>query len=206
MIRTGARSRRRGRTSRQSAGRRCAPRRYRRAPALHEGRLPSKPRLPIAAGGRSRRGGAGGLNRSGTSARCALFRRRWCSVSPARRRAGELGRELSDYVFYVWLPDYENIFAALSRIHSRPHETQEVPETRGTKRYIRLPGSGQMISFGGWRKMAPWPGIKTVRDLALQFELWCEDRGREVPKSTQLRAYVTGVLKALRAPPHEPSK
>jgi hypothetical protein len=117
----------------------------------------------------------------------------------------ELGREVSDYVFYASLPDYEKIFGPMDANQSAAAPVQEMPETRGRKAAYSYPQIGNDLVRWLAQNDAV-AGNKSVRNVAYQFELWCEKRGRIVPTSSQLRAYVTGVLNVLRAPPRDPSK
>jgi hypothetical protein len=113
--------------------------------------------------------------------------------------------ELADTVFFVWWPVYKNIFGNPGEISSAPTQMQEAPETRGRKATYSYPDVGNILVKWLAQNDAV-AGKKSARDVAIQFEQWCGDRGRKVPGSTQLRAYVRAVLKVLRAPPPEPSK
>jgi hypothetical protein len=113
--------------------------------------------------------------------------------------------ELHDCAFFVWLPDYKNIFGNPHAKSSPPEQVQEVPETRSRTAEYDYPKLGDELALWLGRNRAV-AGLKSFRQLAFEFEVECETRGRKAPGSTQLRAYVTNVVKALRTPPKSPKR
>ena len=109
----------------------------------------------------------------------------------------KLGARPPGQWFYVWLPDYKNIFGDSHAISSPPAQTQEVPEKRGRKASHDWPKIGFEL-VRRVEKMGRAAGNKSTNSWATELERWHEGRNQKAPANSDLREYIDDVLRALR--------
>ena len=170
--------------------------------ALHEGRLPFK-LIRLAPAGEKPKAELGDPL-FWNERRVGSFPEGMDVVFRQPQTVGKL-TELADTAVFVWWPVYKNIFAAPSTVSQLDAKIEEVPKTRDrepTYDYRKL-GDRLAVWLGRNNAVA---GLKGVRKLAEEFEVECDKRSWEVPGHTQLRAYLTNVIGALRTPPKSPKR
>jgi len=107
----------------------------------------------------------------------------------------KLGSQPPGQFFFVWLPDYENIFGDRHAISSSPAQTQEVPEKRGRKAsHPWLEIGFELISRV--RKKGGVAGNKSTNEWAEEIAQWCEDHYQKAPVYSDLREFVDDVFRA----------
>jgi hypothetical protein len=99
--------------------------------------------------------------------------------------------------FFVWLPDYENIFGGPRASLPPSAQTQEVPKKRGRK--ASYPWAE--IGFELVRRAAKMGAVarnKSTNSWAKDLWQWCDDNNKKAPNDGELRKFVDEVFRALR--------
>jgi hypothetical protein len=109
----------------------------------------------------------------------------------------KLGKPPRYHWFYVWLPDYKNIFGDLPAKSSSFAQLQEVPEKRGRKASHAWPEIGVELVRRVVKK-GKSAGNKSTNSWARELAQWCEDRYQKAPADSDLRDFIDNVLRALR--------
>jgi hypothetical protein len=125
----------------------------------------------------------------------------WGYGGPPRLRMVVVSRKLVSAPrgcrFFVWLPDYKNIFGDLEPKSQSAEQALERPEKRGRK--ATLPWT--KIGFELVRraeKMGAAAGNKSTNSWATDLDQWCDDRNLKAPPNSELRVFIDEVLRALR--------
>jgi hypothetical protein len=124
----------------------------------------------------------------------------WGHGGPAQARLCVFSRPLDARPpgcwFFVWLPDYKNIFGDSHANSSPSEQMQKVPKTRGAKPKHPWPQIGFKL-VRRLQELGPVAGNKSTNSLAEELEEWCENKYRKAPSSSELRAFVDDVRHAL---------
>jgi hypothetical protein len=95
------------------------------------------------------------------------------------------GRELSDFVFYVWGPDCKNIFDPSVTPAAPNPQAQEVPGERGRKPFPERT-TLTVIAFALAERRKQGEPEKTQADVGRELLDWCVRNKKKVPKPTTL--------------------
>lgn len=109
----------------------------------------------------------------------------------------KLGKRPPGQWFFVWLPDYKNIFGDLYENSPPPAPMQEVPEKRGRKASHPWPEIGLELAQRVVKK-GKSAGNKSVNRLAVELWHWCQQQYGKAPADSDLREFITELLRALR--------
>jgi hypothetical protein len=134
----------------------------------------------------------------------------WVRAAPSRRSlqdffqpggmavsSHQLGKRPPGHWFYVWLPDYKNIFGDPHAKSLSFAQMQEVPEKRGRKFEHPWPEIGFELVRRAAKK-GKTAENKSTNSWALELTKWCEDHYQKAPVDSDLREFIDDVLRALR--------
>jgi hypothetical protein len=127
----------------------------------------------------------------------------WGYGGPPRLRMVVYSRKLGTAPrgcrYFVWLPDYRNIFGDLEPKSQAAEQVVESPGKRGPKPGSWWPAIGVEL-VRRVSKKPNFPARPSTNSLATELEDWCDHRYEKAPSNSQLRAFIDGVLDALHMP------
>lgn len=127
----------------------------------------------------------------------------WAYGGPPRSRMAVFSRKHNSAPrgcrYFVWLPDYKNIFGDLEPKSQTVEQTLERPGNRGRKPGDWWPAIGIEL-VRRVSKKAEFPARPSTNSLATELEVWCDQRYGKAPSNSQLRDFIGDVLDALRMP------
>lgn len=108
-----------------------------------------------------------------------------------------LGKQPPGQWFFVWLPDYKNIFGDPHANSASPAQAPEAPAKRGRKIVHPWPEIGFEL-VRRLEKLGKSAGNKSTNSLAVELWEWCERRYEKAPVDSELRNFIDEVFGALR--------
>jgi hypothetical protein len=109
----------------------------------------------------------------------------------------KLGKRPAECWFFVWLPDYKNIFGDLEPKSQSAEQVLERPEKRGRKAILPWTRIGFELARRA-EKMGAAAGNKSTNSWATDLDQWCDDHKLKAPPNSELRVFIDDVLRALR--------